>query len=377
MSDTVNIPSSGELGLRSHLSDRAKQPGVHTLAEVLSQPNCWQSSFNMLQEEQTLQRACRGLPAGTEWLFIGCGSSYYVAISAAASMNALTGSRAWAVPASEILRSPESTLWRNCIPIFISRSGRTTEIVQAAELLKSHPGRSLAISCVAGQPLEKLVTQAVILPAADEQSMVMTRSSSSMLLVLQSLAAVFAANSEFHGSLEKMSISAASVLQSLPARIQGFVASHKFANYVFLGQGPFFGLACESALKVMEMSVSYAQSFHTMEFRHGPKSVVSPETLLIFLLSERGYGNERDVLEEMKSLGGATLVLTNRADARVRAAADLLIELALDVPELTRLAPYLFAGQLLGLYTSLTKGLDPDAPRNLTRVVMLEEGTSS
>ena len=358
------------------MADQVKQPGAHTLAEVLSQPECWQSSLNMLQEEQTLQRICRGLPAGTEWLFIGCGSSYYVAISAAASMNALTGSRAWAVPASEILSYPESTLWRNCIPIFISRSGRTTEVVQTAELLESRSGRSLAISCVAGQPLERAVTQTIILRAADEQSTVMTRSSSSMLLALQSLAAVFAANSEFQDSLEKMSISAAPVLQSLPTRIQEFVASHQFANYVCLGQGPFFGLACESALKVMEMSVSYAQSFHTMEFRHGPKSIVGPETLLIFLLSEKGYGNERDVLEEMKSLGGTTLVITNRADVRVRAAADLLIELSLDVPELARFAPYLFAGQLLGLYTSLMKGLDPDAPRNLTRVVMLDERTS-
>src|SRR5690348_3715421 len=114
----------------AHLPDQTKQPGAYTLAEVLSQAECWQSSLQMLQEEQTLQRACRGLPAGTEWLFIGCGSSYYVALSAAASMNALTGSHAWAVPASEILTYPESTLWRNCIPIFISRSGQTTEVVQ-------------------------------------------------------------------------------------------------------------------------------------------------------------------------------------------------------------------------------------------------------
>jgi len=79
----------------------------------------------------------------------------------------------------------------------------------------------------------------------------------------------------------------------------------------------------------------------------------------------------------MKSLGGTTLVVANRATPRARAAADLLVELSLDVPELARLAPYLFAGQLLGLFTGLKKGLDPDSPRNLSRVVILDKGSSS
>jgi len=50
-----------------------------------------------------------------------------------------------------------------------------------------------------------------------------------------------------------------------------------------------------------------------------------------------------------------------------------LIELGFDLPELVRLAPYVFAGQFAGLYTGLKKGLDPDIPRNLSRVVILDE----
>ncbi len=359
------------------MPDRPKQPGAHSLAEILSQPECWGSSLTILQEERTLELVCEGLPVDAEWLFIGCGSSYYIALSAAATMSALTGNSARAIPASEILIYPELALRQNCIPVFISRSGRTTEVLEAAERLKARAGPRLAISCAADQPLERAATLTILLPAADEQSTVMTRSFSSMLITLQSLAAVFAGKSEFRYPLEKMLIGAASVLQSLPGRIQGFVAAHDFADYVCLGQGPFYGLACESALKVMEMSVSYAQSFHTLEFRHGPKSIVGPKTLLIFLISESGYKSECDVLEEMKSLGGTTLVITDRADVRVRRAADLLVELSLEVPELARLAPYLFAGQLLGLYTALKKGLDPDSPPNLSRVVMLEKGSSS
>jgi glucosamine--fructose-6-phosphate aminotransferase (isomerizing) len=162
-------------------------------------------------------------------------------------------------------------------------------------------------------------------------------------------------------------------MDSLHPRVRDFVGAHEFADYVCLGQGPFFGLACETALKITEMSVSYAQTFHTLEFRHGPKSIVGPETLIIFLLSEQGYDAECDVLEEIKGLGGTTLAVANRADKRARAASDLLVEFDLDLPEVARLAPYVFAGQLTGLYTGLRKGLDPDHPRNLSRVVMLDE----
>jgi glucosamine 6-phosphate synthetase-like amidotransferase/phosphosugar isomerase protein len=50
-----------------------------------------------------------------------------------------------------------------------------------------------------------------------------------------------------------------------------------------------------------------------------------------------------------------------------------LIELGFELPELARLAAYVFAGQLVGLCTGLRKGLDPDNPRHLSRVVVLDE----
>ncbi len=75
----------------------------------------------------------------------------------------------------------------------------------------------------------------------------------------------------------------------------------------------------------------------------------------------------------MKGLGATILTIANHADKRARESSDLLIELGFDLPELARLAPYVFAGQFAGLYTGLKKGLDPDNPRNLSRVVILDD----
>jgi glucosamine--fructose-6-phosphate aminotransferase (isomerizing) len=89
------------------------------------------------------------------------------------------------------------------------------------------------------------------------------------------------------------------------------------------------------------------------------------------LISETGFAEELSVLKEMKDLGGVTLAVVNTATADVHAAADLVIELSLTAPELARLCVYVVWGQLLGSYYGLSKGLDPDNPRHLSRVVTL------
>jgi glucosamine--fructose-6-phosphate aminotransferase (isomerizing) len=353
-------------------------PGAHALAEILSQPECWSRCLEGI-EQRLIDKIRQQFAGRDEWLFIGCGSSYYIGLAAAASWSSLTGLRARAIPASELLLHRELVMAgsKNIAPVLVSRSGSTSEVLRAARLLEGEENiRTLAVTCTTHPPLEEIATTTLALLPADEESTVMTRSFTSMLLGLQYLEARLAGNDAFAKALPKLAMPAEKALNALHPRLREFVGSHQFADYVCLGQGPFYGLACESALKMTEMSASYAQCFHTLEFRHGPKSIVSPETLVMFLLSESSYQAECEVLEEIKSLGGTTLAVANKADGRARAAADLLIELSFEGPELARLAAYVFAGQLIGLYTGLKKGLDPDNPRNLSRVVLLEEERS-
>jgi glutamine---fructose-6-phosphate transaminase (isomerizing) len=358
----------------------SKAPGAYSLAEILSQPECWNSCLSEVRGSGILEQVRDRFNDCAEFIFVGCGSSYYVALCAAATMTTVGGFPARAVPASELVLYPELILSesKRPVPVLISRSGQTSEVLQAAELLRARSIPTLAISCVEGQTLERLTSMTIALPAADEKSTVMTRSFTSMLLVLQAMAATVRKRSEILELFGKIPALATPAFADLPEKIRAFVAQHRFADYVCLGQGPFFGLACEYALKVTEMSVSYAQAFHTLEFRHGPKSIVAPETLLVFLLSEQRRQAECDMLEEMKALGGTTLVIANHADKRARAAADLLVDLPIEAaPEITTLAPMLVTGQLLGLYTGLKKNLDPDSPRNLSRAVILNKPSTT
>jgi glucosamine--fructose-6-phosphate aminotransferase (isomerizing) len=310
-------------------------------------------------------------PREIEWVFVGCGTSYYLAQAAAASFTALLSVAARAVPASEVLLQPHIVFPAGAkvyFPVLISRSGHTSEVLKVAEYLREQDTEFLAVTCD-GRELAASGNRVLKLPVVEE-STVITSSFTSMVLALQYLAADLMGNEAFLDGLRKLPSELSRLLDAYAPEVEYF-AQKAFDDFAFLGQGPLFAIASETALKVMESSSSYAQYFHTLEFRHGPKSIVGPETLIGGLLSESGYVAEESVLLEMKKLGASIYAVTNTASPKLRSAADLLIELELDVPELVRAIVYVVWGQLLGSYRGLQKGLDPDNPLNLDRVVTL------
>jgi len=253
-------------------------------------------------------------------------------------------------------------------PVLISRSGHTSEVLQVAEYLKQHGIEFLAVTCD-GNELTKLSSRMLKLPV-NEESTVMTSSFTSMLIALQYIAARYARQDDFLEGLHALPAALTGLLRVHGPRIEEF-AQRSFDDVAFLGQGALYPIASETALKIMESSSSYAQFFHTLEFRHGPMSIVSEKVLVGALLSETGYAEESTVLLEMKALGGCTIAIANKLSPEVRSSADLAIELALAVPELARLVVYVVWGQLLGSRLGMRKGLNPDSPRHLSRVVTL------
>jgi glutamine---fructose-6-phosphate transaminase (isomerizing) len=200
----------------------------------------------------------------------------------------------------------------------------------------------------------------------------MTRSFTSILLLFEKLGAALAGEASLAAPLEQLPEKTTQWLGANADKIRAFGTKKEFAGYVFLGQGAHYWLAQEAALKLTEMSSSYAQAYHTLEFRHGPKSIASTDTLITFLLSDAAAEEESSLIRELKKLRAATLVVANRAMATLRRDSDLLIELGLDEPEYARLALTAIPAQLLGLAVGLRKGLNPDVPKNLTRAVVLD-----
>ncbi|HKV23608.1 MAG TPA: SIS domain-containing protein [Candidatus Acidoferrum sp.] len=359
---------------------RLNPSGRHTLHEILSQPETWIETTRRFEPQAATAEVFKNFSNTQPWLFTACGSSYYLSQTIAAQWTRLFGSPCTAVPASELLFAPEETLLRAGAKqvVLISRSGKTTEVLRAAELLQQRAGlRTLGVTCNQQSGLERLCTHTLKLPWADEKSMVMTRSFTSILLLFQRLGARFTGDKRLESALESLPEKTERWLAENADKMRAFGARRSYADYVFLGQGAHGWLAQEGALKMTEMSSSYAQAYPSLEFRHGPKSIASPKTLIAFLVSEIAATEELELAEEVKRLGATTLLVANRVAPELHKKHDLVLELSHDGPESARLALTAIPAQLLGLAAGVRKGLDPDVPRNLTRAVVLDEGGSA
>jgi glutamine---fructose-6-phosphate transaminase (isomerizing) len=357
---------------RQSLADAA---GAQTLQEILSQPETWRETRRQFEQNAELDKIYQLFSPREPWVFVACGSSYYLSRTIAAQWSKLFQVPCTAVPASELLFAPQETLKRTGTRqvVLVSRSGKTTEVLRAGEWLKTRESiRTLGVTCLADSALETSCTHTLKLPWSDEQSMVMTRSFTSILLLFERLGARFAGDAVLAATLDGLPEKTTRWLAGNADKIRAFAAKRRFADYVFLGQGAHYWLAQEAALKLTEMSSSYAQAYHTLEFRHGPKSIASKDTLITFLLSDASEAEESLLIGELKKLGAATMVVVNRATSELSEESDLLIELGMDEPEYARMAMTAIPAQLLGLEVGLRKGLNPDVPKNLTRAVVLD-----
>lgn len=359
---------------KSHAPKRQQRPAEHTLAEIFSQPQIWDQTERQLKKSGILERLAGTFSPRSPWLFVGCGSSYYLSRLIAALWTKHFYIPATGVPASELLFAPEETLRRVGAEqiVLMSRSGETTEVLRAAELLESHKTvQTLGVTCNPQSVLEQICTHTFKLDWADEKSTVMTRSFTAILLAFQRLGLQFVGDNQLSAALEELPRKGQTWFDANARKIQAFAGKRKFADYVFLGQGVHYWLAQEAGLKVTEMSSSYAQVYHSLEFRHGPRSIAGPDTLITFYISDAAKEAEITLVRELKELGAATCVIVNRATPELKKYSDLLIELALDEPEFARYAVTAIPAHLLGTAVGLRKGLNPDAPKNLTRAVVL------
>jgi len=286
--------------------------------EILDQPNAWPRAA-------AVARSTAGaLPAGERIAVFGCGSSWHAAKVLAALREQAGHGETDAFAASEaaLRRSYDRV-------VAISRSGATTEIRRALELVS--PGTTTV--ALVGDPLSPVAAECdhvVDLSFADDRSVVQTR--------FVTTAVCFARAALGHD-------------------IDGLVADARIAlaephpetvdHVVILGRGWRIGLAEAGALVLSEAAQLRAEAHPAMEYRHGPLATAGPGTVVWFL-DEPPAG-----LTEQIAATGAT----------VRAA-------TLDpLAELIRI-------QRFAVAIAERRGLDPDRPTNLERAVVLEGGTS-
>lgn len=344
--------------------------------EITQQRTAWQASVTAVCDALERVKVFFAEAKPSAILFTGCTSPYYVGESVAPYWQAKTGLPVRAVPCSELTQFPAAyytSLSGEPVLVVISRSGKTSETLWAAEaFLRRYPGRALAICCAPDSPLARMVKPAIFLPEGFEQTLAQTSSFSSMLLAAQMIGAAVCNDEARLQTLSSAPPACDRVLSQAEPVVQAIFGHKPYQNIFFLGAGPTFGIARDAQLKMMEMSLSDTLCYTFMESRHGPRSLITEDSLVVGLCTHGGLGLEANLLAEYTHQLGATTVAITPSRDWPAGNPTVTIPVGCDWPD--DLIGLLYAPviQLLAYYRAVAKDVNPDVSRNLTQHIAVE-----
>ncbi|MFC6706278.1 SIS domain-containing protein [Flexivirga alba] len=291
----------------------------HVAAEITSQPEVWRRAAEVAATPESAE----AMPvAGERVAIVGCGTSWFMAQSAAVLREETGQGETDAFAASQF---PVGRKYDRVVAI--TRSGTTSEVIDLLEKLGPDQ-RSTVVTTEVGHPVVPLATHHVLLGFADEQSVVQTRFATSVLAWWRA-----ALGEDLTAAIKDAEAELAAPLADELVRA---------TQFSFLGDGWTVGLANEAALKLREASQTWTESYPAMEFRHGPISIVD-ERSVVWL-----FGDAPEGLAEQVAATGARFVQT---DTDAMAA--------------------LTTAQRVAVALAEASGKNPDEPRALTRSVVL------
>ncbi|HYA25665.1 MAG TPA: SIS domain-containing protein [Terriglobales bacterium] len=329
----------------------------HVLKEILSQPEIWQRTLAWVQAGGIRQKLWSMIGRGPI-VFAGCGSSYYVSLATSPIWNGFGAAPASALSATDLMLYPDG-YWRghpSGTLIAVSRSGKTVETCEATRHARTLGWHAVGATCYRDTPLIGACEESLVLTDAAEVSRFTTRAWTAMVLMFEMLLALHTRNEELQRELLQLPEDASRLLARYHEQIRDIARKGTFQDYVYLGQGPYFGVASELALKTKEMVRTSAVAYPSLEFLHGPRYAATSSTLIVVLLSDGGSKYQLQLLPKMKPLGAKIAVVCERAVAEVSANADFVLELESGLSDYARMLLMVPLLQLFAYHRALAVG---------------------
>ncbi|MBW8348525.1 SIS domain-containing protein [Bacillus sp. IITD106] len=355
----------------------------HTKREIEQQPSLWVKAIEQFSSEkekiEQFLQAIQSKQGHARVIFTGAGTSAFIGETIYPYIRREIRDRGWEVDTistTNLTSSPFSFLDKNIPTIMVSfaRSGNSPESVAAVELAEKlvDDFYEITITCNREGELakrkrgtdEQLV---LILPEeANDKGLAMTSSYSTMMLTALYL---FSKNKDtFAQKVQEVAHAGEEMIAACKNVIPQLVKLpiHKL---VYLGSGVFEGLSRESALKFLELtSGKYPTMFDTtLGFRHGPKSILDKNTMVVVYVSNHEYTRKYD-LDMLKELfteqeRGPLVAISGLEDPEVENYSDYQINVPLSKEEDIMLTfPNIIFAQTLAYEKSLSSGLSPDNP---------------
>ena len=245
----------------------------------------------------------------------------------------------------------------------VSQSGAGVDINCVLEQAKNAGAYTVGITNEPASEMAQLVDETLLTHGGRERSVAATKTYTGQLLMFYMLARALSDTAPEYDALPDYAARAL----TLQAPLQELVERYVFMeNCVVVGRGLNYCNAYELALKLMETCYVVAERFSSADFFHGPLAMIERHfPVLVFAPPSLANDSVRDLLLQLNELNADTLVITSHPD--MAALGTRTIKLPV-LDEFLTPIPYIIPGQLFAALLAAAKGLNPDAPRSLSKV---------
>lgn len=352
-----------------------------TTREIYQQPDVWREAFEFYQaKREEIAAFLQEIADKHDYIKViltGAGTSAYVGDTLLPYFKEVYDERKWnfnAIATTDIVANPATYLKKDVATVLVSfaRSGNSPESVATVDLAKSLVDElyQVTITCAADG---KLALQAhgddrnllLLQPAAsNDAGFAMTSSFTSMMLT----ALLVFDPTEFAVKAERFE-----VVSNLARKVLDDAEDVKelvdldFNRVIYLGAGPFFGLAHEAQLKILELTAGQVATMYEspVGFRHGPKSLINEDTVVLVFGTTTDYTRKYD-LDLVREVAGDQIarrvVLLSDQAFGLENVKEVALGCGGVLNDIYRVFPYIVYAQLFALLTSLKVENKPDTP---------------
>ena len=396
-------PNNGDITIRTNQNylkksvtilteDLNPHPYKHwTLKEIYEQPNVVMNSIN---KGGRIKNDCSVKLGGLEFysdyylqdidniILLGCGTSYYAGLYGAhffkkiCHFNTVQTFDGAEFNENDIPKSGSSVF------ILISQSGETKDLYRCLEIARENNITTIGIINVVDSLIAREVDCGIYCNAGKEVGVASTKAFTSQVVCLSMTAIWFAEQqkninvkkrTKMISDLSNLSNDINIAIESCSEKMKHIAQTlNNTINIFLLGKGSDEFVAKEGSLKIKEISYIHAEGYSSSSLKHGPFALLDENfPVILFNLDQNHRAKTINCYQEVSSRNAPVIIITNDSTIIQDVSPDTNV---IVVPEnktyssLIGIIPI----QLLAYYLSVNKGIDPDRPKNLAKVVTVE-----
>ena len=316
-------------------------------------------------------------------ILLGCGTSYYSGQHALYFFKDLCDFHTVQIFDGAEFSEQDIPKYGSTALLLISQSGETKDLHRCIEIGKKNNLFLIGLVNVVDSLIAREVDCGCYLNAGREVGVASTKSYSSQVILLSMIAIWFAQEKNINSikrkdyikDIRQLNNDIQCTLEMCDKNIDELIEKiFKNRDHCFLlGKGKSESIAKEGALKIKEISYIHSEGYSTSSLKHGPFALLDENfPVIIIAPNDINYSKAENAYEEIKARHAPILFITSKREEEKEGENDkenvLFVSENKSFGDLLCVIPL----QLLAYKLALSKGINPDIPKNLAKVVTVE-----